>query len=278
MVDTPAADLPSASATPDVSAASSASPASAPPVGDAATPAPAAVETPVVVAAPEPAPAAAGPTPPTSLIGAEPPKPAENKAPDPASVTPPAEDTEIKKEDGTQSAEPAPLPAYEAFTVPEGVTFQDDKLSAFTKELGEFQNLTKADQAEVQKFGQKLVDRHVAEVKSAIERMNEAYTANWEKQKSDWKDAFMKDPEIGGNRQETSVNAAVEFIRTHGGTDKQQQEFRELMNLTGIGNHPAMIRMLAKANMNMAEGKPLPASKPVSAPTSKVGKRYGGQS
>lgn len=233
-----------------------ASPIPAAPALDAAPSAPAVDAAPVVEA-------------PKTVLGAEPPKAVEP-------VKSPDAPVEIKKEEVAQSVEPAPLPTYEAFKLPEGFTFADDKLSEFTKELGEFQNLTKADQAEMQKFGQKLLDRHISGVQETVTRLNEQYANAWEKQKVDWKEAFQKDPEIGGNRQETTVQAALQFIRTHGGTEAQQQEFRQLMESSGLGNHPAMIRMLAKASMNMSEGKPLPATKPEPQATSKVAKRYGG--
>lgn len=181
---------------------------------------------------------------------------------------------EVKKDEGSQSDEPAPLPTYE-FKAPEGLTLDDAKLGEFTKELAEFETLNKADHAKMQEFGQKLVERHAAEVKSTIERLNHSYAEQWEKQKNDWKESFVKDPEIGGNRQQTTVNAAAEFIRTHGGTEAQQEEFRNLMDMTGAGNHPAMIRILAKAMQSMGEGKPVPANKPVQQNASKVAKRYG---
>lgn len=233
---------------------------------DAATPSPAPATDAVVteaVKAPE------------TVLGAEPPK-EPVKAPDvkPEEVKADVK-VEPKKEEAAQSDEPAPLPTYEAFKLPEGISLEGEGLSEFTKELAEFQTNTKAEQAAVQEFGQKLVDRHVAEVQTAIKRLNDHYAQSWEKQKIEWKDQFVKDPEIGGNRQETTVKAALDFIRTHGGTESQQQEFRQLMETTGIGNHPAMIRLLAKANMNMSEGKPLPATKPSTTVTSKVSRRYG---
>lgn len=200
---------------------------------------------------------------------AEPPAEAAKDAPAPDAA---AEQT---KEDGGQSAEAAPLPAFEAFTVPEGIQVDAEKLGEFTKELAEFEQATKADHAELQKFGQKLMDRHIAEVQATVDRLNEAYVAAFEKQKSEWRSAFEKDPEIGGNRADTTVNAALQFIRTHGGNEAQQQEFRELMNATGIGNHPALIRLLAKANSVLSEGQPLPAEKPPQQPRSKIERRYG---
>lgn len=260
-----------------------AAPAVSPDVAAAQTPAatspPAAEPPPAPEAPPSPAAPAAA-----SLLGAEP-APKEATPADPASApeakpedapveAAPAEG-DVKKEEGSQSGEPAPLPTFEAFTLPEGFAPDEAKLGEFTKELAEFEHLTKADHAETQKLGQKLVERHVAEMKSAIQRLNEHYVTNWEKQASDWKDSFEKDPEIGGNRAQTSLNAALEFIRTHG-DEARQADFRKLMNDTKVGNHPALIYYLAKANMVMSEGKPLPGVKPPAPPQSKVSKRYGG--
>lgn len=258
---TPAAAVtPAVVATPAVAAPAPVVEAVAP-----AAPAPAVVEAPVV-AAPE-----------KSLLGAEPPKAAAPEVKDtaPAEVKAAAPAPETKKEEGSQSAEPAPLPTYEAFTLPEGITADDATLGEFTKQLAEFETHTKADHAAVQEFGQTLVNRHVAEQLALTQRITEHYQNAWEKQGNDWKDAFEKDPEIGGNRRDTTLNAAQEFIRTHGGTEEQQNEFRQLMDTTKIGNHPALIRLLAKANMALSEGKPLAAPKPSLTTASKVERRYG---
>lgn len=174
-----------------------------------------------------------------------------------------------------QSDEPAPPPTYEAFTIPEDVSLEPERLKEFTDILGEFEGKTKADHAFVQEFGQKAVDFHVSEVKKTVEALNKSLAESWENTKTEWKDSFMKDPEIGGNRWQTTVDAASSFIRTHGGTAEQQSEFRKLMDMSGVGNHPAMIRLLASAGRAMSEGRPLAATSPVSPPKSKVATMYG---
>lgn len=227
-----------------------------------------AVETPVV------------PVESTSIVGdslAEPDKPAEVKPPE--EIKPP-ETPEVKVDGGEnkpegQSDEPAPPPTYEAFTLPEDVSLEPGRLKEFTDILGEFEGKTKAEHAFVQEFGQKAVDFHVAEVRKTVEALNKSLGETWEKTKTEWKDSFMSDPEIGGNRWQTTVDAATSFIRTHGGTAEQQKEFRSLMDMSGVGNHPAMIRLLASAGRAMSEGRPLAASTPVAPPKSKVATMYG---
>lgn len=251
--------------------------------------APAAIETPAVEtqdvpkestllgAQPEVAPEAAEETP-TEEPAKEAEQPVEesekDKPEDKADEKPvDKKDTEEKPADDKQSEE-APLPTYEAFAVPDGVSLDTERLGKFAALLGEFEG-SKPDHEAFQKFGQSLVDQHVAEVQHTVKRLQESYSQAWEKQKNDWKDAFEKDPELGGNRRDTTLSSALQFIRTHGGTEAQQGEFRKLMDETGIGNHPAMIRLLSAAGSVMSEGGPVPASKPMSEMRSKIQTRYG---
>lgn len=203
--------------------------------------------------APAPEPAA---SPETKTDAPEPDKPAETvpvTEPKPAEGDKPVQDA--PKEDASKSDTPAPLPAYEPWTLPEGITLDEKQSAEFSSLLGEFQNSSKAEQALVQKFGQTMVDKHIALVSGELTRVHEAYQNAWVKQTEDWKQDFVNDPEIGGKRQETTVKAANEFISTHGGTAEQQAEFRKLMGVTGVGNHPAMIRMFANAMTKFSESK-----------------------
>jgi hypothetical protein len=113
-------------------------------------------------------------------------------------------------------------------------------------------------------------------VQRVVTELQTAQQQRWDTMKTEWKDQFLADPEIGGNRTMASVNAAQQFIRTHGGSDEQQAEFRALMETSGLGNHPAMIRILAKAGAAMSEGQPLAARAPAPVQLSKTQKLYGG--
>lgn len=234
------------------------------PVVEAPAPAP--------VATPEPSPAPAAPQPepapaPSSVLGealVTPPTPPVEPAPAPDA--PQAE---------APTAEPAPPPTYEPFQFADGVTVDPEKIGTFTGLLGEFEGTTKADHTAVQAFGQKLVDYHAAEIQRVISEVQQSHTSLAKAQQDEWKKQFIADPEIGGNRQNTTVESAVQFIRTHGGSEEQQAELKDLLNKSGVGNHPAMIRLLAKAGSAMSEGRPLAASRPSLPPQSKTQKLYG---
>ena len=181
-----------------------------------------------------------------------------------------------------QSDEPAPppkevpeAPKYEPFTLPENVSLDEAKVSEFTNLLSDLEMKGKADHALVQEFGQKAVDLFINEQKNLVEQINKTQLDTWEKTKTTWKDQTLADPEIGGNRFQTALTSAQTFIRTHGGTAEQQAEFRALMDTSGLGNHPAMIRLLAKAGASMVEGSPLAATKPVTPSKSKTETMYG---
>ncbi len=180
--------------------------------------------------------------------------------------------------EGDQSDEPAPSPKYDPFELPEGVSLAEDRVGKFTEILSDLELEGKVPHELVQKFGQKAVDFYLNEVGQAVNDYTQALNESWENQKTAWKDQFLNDPEIGGNRFQTTVDSARTFIRTHGGTPEQQAEFRSLMESSGLGNHPTMIRLLANAGAAMTEGRPLAATKPVSAPKSKTATMYGGKS
>lgn len=188
--------------------------------------------------------------------------------------TPEAEVAPVEVKEG----EPAPLPVYEAFTLPEEVKFDEAKLGDFTKSLAEFEVKSKASHEEVQALGQQLIDRHIEGVKEAQNLLLEKLIADGKAEREQWKDSFMKSPEFS-NRTDTVVNAAIDAISIYGGNADQQKEFRDLMMTTGVGNHPAMIRMLSNMMIAKPEPKPLAAPKIAkAAPMSKMEKRYGAKS
>jgi hypothetical protein len=195
---------------------------------------------------------------------------------EPKEVSPEATQEKAEKKEG-QSDEPAPPPAFDEFKLPEGSQANKELIGEFTDFLGQFEVDTKADHAKVQELGQKAVDLYTREVQKAVESVNKGYMQNWENVKTKWKDEFLNDSQIGGNRAQTTLDSALNFIRNFGGTPEEQTEFRQLMDQSGLGNNKALIRVLANAGRALSEGKPLAATTPVTAPRSKVETLYSGK-
>lgn len=271
MTDTliPSTSSVAASTTPPVSTTSSAEPA---PIVVAPVVAP--VTPPVAAEKPLEAPVAEV-APPTVLGEAPKETPPEKPVEAPIEGKEPAETAE-KKSEGGQSDETAPPPKYDPWTLPEGIKLDETKAQEFTTLLADLEK-SGGDHSAIQQFGQKAVDLYVNEVKTAVEGIQKYYQDTWDKTKTTWREEFLKDPDLGGNRFQTTVDAANTFIRTHGGTADEQAEFRALMDSSGLGNHKVVIRILANAGKAMSEGRPLASVKPPAAPKSKTQTLYGGK-
>lgn len=128
--------------------------------------------------------------------------------------------------DGAQSAEVT----YD-FAKPEGVELNQGDLDAFTSIAKELK-LPK-DQA------QKVVDL-------AIKRETER-TEAFVKQVDDWGKQVKADPELG---KDENLAFAVSAIETFG-----TPELKSLLDSTGMGNHPEVIRLAMKIGKAMSEDK-----------------------
>lgn len=129
--------------------------------------------------------------------------------------------------------------AYADFAMPEGMNLDTAQLEAATpvfKELGLSQ-----EQA------QRLVDLQAQHVQAQQQAADHAFNQQLET----WLDEAKADPAIGGDNFGRSVDAANKAVDAYG-----DQDFRTLMDQFGVGNHPAMIRMLAKIGAPLMEDVP----------------------
>ena len=141
------------------------------------------------------------------------------------------------KDGKTDKPEGAPE-KYEDWKLPEGVVLEGEnkgEVEAIFKEL----DLS-------QEKAQKLVDY---EVKLRQQAADAAWDT-FEKLVSDWGDAAKKDAEFGGNEskfKESMVHAVR--ARDEFGT----AEFKQMLDSTGTGNHPEMIRFLYKVGKALGD-------------------------
>lgn len=185
------------------------------------------------------------------------------------------EDKKIEEKVPEQKLEETALPVYEALVLSEGTLLAPERVAEIDSMFGNFEKTTKADHAETGKFRQAMVEYGLGMIKDAQAALHDAYIAAWKEKRETWRKEFESDSEYGGNRKDTTVAAANEFIRTHGGTAEQQKELRSLLEETGLGNNKAIIRSFANANLARSEGKPLPAIAPPAPKMNKMQKMYG---
>ncbi len=150
------------------------------------------------------------------------------------------------KYDEAKAAEAAKPIEYKDFKVPEGFKFDDAKLAEIKTDFAEAK--LSQDQA------QKLIDKHVAAVKSAAESPYKL----WNDTQAKWQKEVMADPEIGGANFEPKTKPAIaKAITTFAGDAAGQAAFKEAMNFTGAGNNPTIVRFLARLGASLMEGSPL---------------------
>lgn len=155
--------------------------------------------------------------------------------------------------------------------MPDGVSLDAEGVGKLTALLGETELATKADHTAMQGLGQKLVDMYVAE----MQRASQAQQDLWIKTRDEWRNKFIADEAIGGARREATLRNCASMIEQFGGTPEQQAELRQAFGITGMGDHPAMIRLLNNMAAVLSEGKPVLATVPRSpVPASKSQRRY----
>lgn len=168
--------------------------------------------------APDPAPVAAPATPVESIVTGPPPEPAP-AAPEP------------------QPAVPEAI-VYEPFALPEGMSVEPEAL--------EQAHALFAESRLPQKQAQRFIDLALAREKAAAERGVKAFHDLQAK----WVAEIKADPEIGGERLGAAVASAsrvLERLAIPG--------LREALNMTGAGNHPAIVKAFVRIGRLLAEDR-----------------------
>ena len=153
--------------------------------------------------------------------------------------------------------EPAAEPLKAAdIVVPEGFEVVDDATKeAFVGILNEYK---------IPKEGmQKLVDLQTSLMKAASERGS----ALWTTTQDTWRREIMADAEFGGPKLTENLGQISRLIDRFA-PGEQNKVVRDMMDLTGAGNHPAMIKFLTRiARETVEEGRPVSGTPPAAGRT-----------
>lgn len=171
--------------------------------------------------------------------------PVENSKTTPATETPPdqqlAASTEAKPEGEAAKAEAKPeVPEKYEFKAPEGVDLDSELVTGFepfAKEIG-------LSQEQAQKF----VDFYAANILPRIEAREAAQAEQWANTVSEWAETAKKDKEYGGDQFDANLAYAAR-ARDKFGTP----ELKAVLDQTGIGNHPELIRFFIRAGKSLTD-------------------------
>lgn len=155
-----------------------------------------------------------------------------------------AAETDAKPEGEAGEGEPeAVVPEKYELTVSEGFDLDAATLEAATpifQELG----LTN-DQA------QKLIPVAEGFAQKIVAQVNDEIGAAIRAERAEWLDTAKADPEIGGDKFDATLVSAAKALDTLGFT--KGHPFRALLDTSGLGNHPEMIRAFAKVGRALSE-------------------------
>jgi hypothetical protein len=137
-----------------------------------------------------------------------------------------------KSEDGKSEDELEGAPeAYDDFKLPEGMQFEGEQLEAFT-EFGQKYGLS-------QDAAQNLIDMHLGQV----DKITTLQQETWDEIKADWRKQSLADKDLQdeeGNA-EAAIAIAVKGVEALGG-----KALKEAFDLTGAGEHPAVVKAFHK--------------------------------
>lgn len=192
-------------------------------------------------------------TEPTSLVTAV--DPAANPAASaPAGATPPAASAGGNPAASGGAAEGTPAdkpkdgeadkgklvgaPEKYDFKLPEGV-------EADTETLGKFEGIARELNMN-QEQAQALVDLYAAKAAAAAEQNQKA----WTDLRTEWVTKAKADKEFGGQNFDANIGVAKTALKTFG-----TPELNDALAMSGIGDHPEMVRLLVRVGKAIGEDK-----------------------
>lgn len=149
---------------------------------------------------------------------------------------------------------------YTDYTVPEGFTL-DPEIKTEADKLFKGMNLN-------QTQAQELVNFYTAKTREAFEAPFNAY----QETRKEWRTAAENDQDLRGKLSPggdvlTTVARALESLND----PKLASDFREAMDMTGVGDHPAFIKTFYRLAQRLTEGTHVAGRSPVPAGQAKPG-------
>lgn len=164
-----------------------------------------------------------------NVPAADPNVPQEPKATEPGQPVPPTEPQETKAKEG----EPVEI----EYKFPENFT-EDFVTKAETLELLKKHSVT-----------QEALDDLIPTFTKVAEKVQQKSLEAWRDQVKTWADTSAKDKEFGGEKYDENLKTVVRPVLDRWGSD----ELVDILDQTGIAEHPAVIRFLYKVGLDVAK-------------------------
>lgn len=164
-----------------------------------------------------------------------------------------AESTSDQKDSDSKEETEKPLEDYADFVAPEGMELDEKVLEEAT--------VLFKDMKLSQEQAQQLVDFQAKQVQAITQGQVDSFI----QMKEDWAEKSKADSEIGGDKLDESLKSGKLALEKFG-----TPELMTLMNDFGIGNHPEVIRFMAKVGRLTNEDSPGQTGNPVGKSKTRV--------
>lgn len=154
--------------------------------------------------------------------------------------------------------EPPAAPEYAATDFTD-ITAEDVEPAMFEEYLA---------QAKESGLSKAQVETQLKKGKELRDRVIQAQFQKVEQTKSEWLKATQNDPEIGGDKINDTLAVAALAMK------EVTPEFRQVLNSTGLGNHPELIRVFYKLGLTLKQDGVIPGT-PARAEKSLADRFYG---
>lgn len=188
-------------------------------------------------AAPDPAPTAESEASPSSLIGGGI-EPGESSG-------------------GDEGPSPEPITA-EQLEIPEGFVFEGEAAEEFLSII----NNPPESRAE-------LANAMIAAHTKILQQTADTYAQQWQETQDQWQAEVRALPELGGANLDQTLGKIAQVLDRYGDKD-----VREAFAVTGAGNHPAMVRFLAKIAKDLNEAPPVSGQPAHGQPKDRASRMY----
>lgn len=145
----------------------------------------------------------------------------------------PAQAAEAEKPAETEK--PAGAPEKYEFAAPEGKSYDDKTIAAYSEAAKELNLTQEAAQKMLDKLAPAIHDRQMEQIKAVREG---------------WAEASRTDKEIGGDKLTETLSVAKKGLEKFG-----TPELKTLLDESGLGNHPEIIRAFARAGREISADK-----------------------
>ncbi len=162
--------------------------------------------------------------------------------------------------------EPQAPPTYDKLTIPEGVKLDDTRVAKFDELVGKAELAAKTDpHAAIAAFRQDAVNFHIEEMQNVVKAVQKNQIDVWNKLVEGRVNDLKADPELGGNRIETSLGNAKYALESliPGFTKDEAAELIGVMDKGGVSHHRLTIKMLNALYRVFAEPEPVNDGQPL---------------